>query len=76
MHSKKRSEHHFSINNCSRSPSQLSYFFFVQGKGKQVMNSEQDTGDDFDSITLDELNSEPATCDKVCLMYFKVLRKT
>ncbi|KAB2626964.1 hypothetical protein D8674_020582 [Pyrus ussuriensis x Pyrus communis] len=34
------------------------------GKGKQVMNSEQDTSDDFDSITLDELNSEPATCDK------------
>lgn len=40
------------------------------------MNSEQDTSDDFDSITLDELNSEPATCDKVCLIVFKVLRKT
>ncbi|KAM1048813.1 hypothetical protein ACFX1X_028220 [Malus domestica] len=35
-----------------------------KGKGKEVMNSEQDNGDDFDSITLDELNSEPATCDK------------
>lgn len=40
------------------------------------MNSEQDTSDDFDSITLDELNSEPATCDKVCLIVLKVLRKT